>query len=258
MKIIVMIILLSFSNIIYAESVDEIVKKSSYVSYFQGKDCKYQVNMYIFDRNGNKRERRFIALRKNQKNNENQKYYVYFLRPSDVRKMSYMVWKYSNGDDNRWLYLPALDLVKRIVASDKRTSFAGSHFLYEDISGRNIREDKHELLKTTKDYFILKNVPKKSSSVEFSYYIAWIHKKTFIPVKVLYYDKNGYKYREMKALKMKEIQGYPTVIFSVVNDIRTGGRTIMALRRIKYDLNLPENIFTERYLRKAPIEWLRK
>ncbi len=39
--------------------------------------------------------------------------------------------------------LPDLDLVKRIAAGDKRTSFVGSHFLYEDISGRAVQEDKH-------------------------------------------------------------------------------------------------------------------
>ena len=52
-------------------------------------------------------------------------------------------------------------MVKRIAASDKRTSFVGSDFLYEDISGRGLNEDAHELIETTEDHFVIKNTPKK-------------------------------------------------------------------------------------------------
>ena len=53
----------------------------------------------------------------------------------------------------------------------------------------------------------LKNTPKKPDSIEFSYYKAWIHRQTFIPVKVEYYDKSGKKYRIAQALKVDTIQG---------------------------------------------------
>ncbi len=81
-----------------------------------------------------------------------QKYYVFFSRPPDVKEMEFMAWKNSNRADHRWLYLPALDLVKRIAASDERTSFVGSNFFYEDLSGRNIDEDKHEFIEETDEY----------------------------------------------------------------------------------------------------------
>src|SRR5690606_38275237 len=97
-----------------------------------------------------------------------QKFYVYFTRPADVNKMGFLVWKKLDTDDDRWLYLPALDLVKRIAASDKRTSFVGSDFYYEDVSGRDIDEDHHELIDTTDNYYVLKNTPRNPSSVEFA------------------------------------------------------------------------------------------
>jgi len=53
-----------------------------------------------------------------------------------------------------------LDLVKRIAARDKRTSFVGSDFLYEDVSGRSLDEDTHELVDVSDRLFIVKNVPK--------------------------------------------------------------------------------------------------
>jgi hypothetical protein len=188
-----------------------------------------------------------------------QKMYVYFHRPADVNKMVFMVWKRVAMDeaDDRWLYLPALDLVKRIASTEKRTSFAGSHFFYEDVSGRNIEEDVHELEKTTKDYFVLKHTPKKPDEVEFSYFRMYIHRGTFLAVKTEYYDKKGEKYREYEALKVEKIQGYQTVTRSRMKDLRDRGETVLEYSEVKYDLDLPEDIFTERYLRRAPSKYLK-
>jgi hypothetical protein len=130
-------------------SVQEIVDRSNLASYYQGKDGRATVNMTITDAQSRTRERRFTILRRDDKDGGKQKFYVHFSRPSDVRNMVFMVWKNIGANDDRWLYLPALDLVKRIAASDKRTSFVGSHFFYEDVSGRNPEDDTHELTDTT-------------------------------------------------------------------------------------------------------------
>jgi hypothetical protein len=186
-----------------------------------------------------------------------QKYYLYFQRPADVNKMVFMVWKHLDRDDDRWLYLPALDLVKRIASKEKRTSFVGSHFFYEDVSGRNIEADVHELAQTTKNYYVLKNTPKEPEAVEFAHFIMWIHRGSFIPVKIEYFNDRGEKYRVYEALKVETIQGYPTVTQSRMKDLRIGGETLLQYRDVQYDIGLPEGIFTERYLRRAPAEYLR-
>ena len=142
------------------------------------------------------RTREFTWLRLNtDQADRDQKFYVYFHRPADVNKMVFMVWKHLQADDNRWLYLPALDLVKRIAATDERTAFVGSDFFYEDVSGRTIHEDRHELLDTT----------------------------------------------EIKA-KM--------------SDQRSGGSTQIEYSNITYQFDIPEDVFSERYLRRAPTEYL--
>jgi len=238
-------------------SVDEIVNKSNLAAYYQGQDGRSKVHMVITDAQGRTREREFVILRRDEKDGGDQKFYVYFERPPDVRKMVYMVWKHTDKDDDRWLYLPALDLVKRIAASDKRTSFAGSHFLYEDVSGRNINDDTHTLAETTDKYFVLDNVPKDPKSVEFSSFKIWIDRQTFIPVKAEYLDREGKLYRVVEALQVKEIQGFHTVTKSSVKDLRTGGHTVSTFSDIRYDLSLPDKVFSERYLRRAPRKHLR-
>jgi len=193
------------------------------------------------------------------KDGGDQKYFVYFQRPFDVRKMVYMVHKHTDvkKDDDRWLYLPALSLVKRIAAGDKRTSFVGSDFLYEDVSGRSLEEDTHELIETTDKLFVVKNVPKKPDTVEFSYYNVSIDRKTYVPMKMEFYDKGNKLYRVIESKKVEKIQEFHTVVKSVVSNLKTGSKTEMEFSNIKYDINLKDNIFTERYLHKPPREAMR-
>lgn len=240
--------------------VDEIITKSNHAAYYQGKDGSSRVAMTITDNQGRARHREFTILRRDDESAEDdkdQKYYVYFHRPADVNKMVFLVWKSVNGDDDRWLYLPALDLVKRIASTEKRTSFVGSDFFYEDVSGRNLAADSHELVETSKNYYVLKNVPIDPASVEFSHYLMWIHRQTYLAVKVEYYDKSGEKYREYQALKVDTVQGYPTVSSSRMKDFKGGGNTVIEYSNIKYDIDIQDKYFTERYLRKAPRKYLR-
>ena len=267
MRALIVLLMLMISGIVNAElSVDEIVHRANQVVYYQGQDGRAQVKMTITDKQGRERERSLTILRLDEsktdelKNNAyegGQKFYVYFKRPADVSKMAFLVWKHLEKDDDRWLYLPALDLVKRIAASDKRTSFAGSDFFYEDVSGRRLDEDTHELLDTTDNYYIVKNTPKKPEQVEFAYYKMFIHKSSFIPVQVEYYDDQGNKYREAKALGVDTIQGFPTVTKASMENLRTGSKTIMQYRKVEYDIGLDDELFSERFLRKPPKKMLR-
>ncbi len=239
-------------------TVDEIVDKANEVAYYQGETGRAHVKMTITDSQERTRNREFTILRRNMDDkNEEQRFYVYFNAPSDVRKMVFLVWKHIGEDDDRWLYLPDLDLVKRIAASDKRTSFVGSNFFYEDVSGRSPKLDNHELEETTDTYYVVKSTPKETKYVEFAYYKTWIHKETFLPVRTMYFDDNDKEYRVYTAQKVETIQGYPTVVQGEMKNLRNDSKTVNEYSNVKYDIELPDNIFTERYLRRPPREYLR-
>lgn len=247
-------------------TVDEIIGKANLVSYYQGKDGRAQVTMTIVDDKGQERNREFTILRMDMPNpkDENdtaytgdQKFYVYFHRPADVNKMAFLVHKHTDSPDDRWLYLPALNLVKRISSADKRTSFVGSHFYYEDVSGRNINADRHELVETSKDFYVIRSTPKEKDMVEFAYFKSWIHKKTFVVIQTSYYDGKDKEYRRYKAEKYEEIEGFPTVTRSKMSDMRTGGHTVIDYTQVRYNVGTDESIFTERYLKRPPYKYLR-
>jgi outer membrane lipoprotein-sorting protein len=239
--------------------VQTIVNKANVVAYYQGDDGKAKVKMVITDKQGQRRERQFNILRKDVSDGGDQKYFVYFELPADVRKMVYMVHKHTDAgkDDDRWLYLPALSLVKRIAAGDKRTSFVGSDFLYEDVSGRSLEEDNHELIQTTDEFFVVKNVPKRPDTVEFGYFNVSIDRKTYVPMKMEFFDRENKLYRIIESQKVEKIQDFYTVVKSVVTNLKTGGKTEMEFSNVKYNIGLEDSIFTERYLQRPPQEAMR-
>ena len=42
-----------------------------------------------------------------------------------------------------------------------------------------------------------------------------------------------------------------------MKDLRTRGETVLVYDDVKYNLSLPEDIFTERFLRRPPMNYLR-
>ena len=237
---------------------DEIVGKANLAAYYAGADGRSEVRMIITDAQGRQQRRQFTVLRRTIEELGDQQFLVVFSQPSDVRGTVFLVDKHTDRDDDRWLYLPGLDLVKRISAGDKRTSFVGAHYFYEDVSGRPHSDDRHELLDTTEEHYVLKHSPIDAKSVEFESYVTWIDRTTFLPMKIEYTNSAGDIYRRVEVLDVDDVDGYPTVVTSRVSDLLMGGQTDMQFRFIKYDVGLPEQIFTERSLRNPPRDWLKR
>ncbi len=241
---------------VHALTVEEIINGSNRAAYYQASDGKADVHMVITDSLGRTRERNMTILRIDGPDDVEQKYYVYFDKPHDVKGMTYLVWKHPGKDDDRWLYLPAMDLIRRVAASDKRASFVGSHFAYEEISGRGPEEDDHTLLEDGEVYYKVKSVPKDPGSVEFSYFVTWIDKENFLPKKAEMYDNNGKMYKTIEALEIKDIGGHPTITKMKATDLNANGHTVSEFSDVKYDVGLEDNVFTERFLRRPPREFI--
>ena len=243
---------------------DQIARKAYQVMYYSGNDGYAEVHMEIFSPTGGKRIREMTMLRRDVKDLGDQKTFVYFHSPADVRDMTYLVWKHPDREDDRWLYLPALDLIRRISSSDVRSSYAGSDFVYEDVTGRSLDDDSHELIGEEKncykgdDCYKIRNVPKDKRYVEFAYYDIYVDKKNFLPIKGVYYSAATEKpYRTIEILDVKNIQGYPTPTKIKATNLASGGYSVITYGTIKYNVGVPDNVFTQRSLRRPPTRWVR-
>jgi len=240
---------------------EEIMRRAALVQFYSGNDMKAKVTMRLLSREGGERVRELVMARRNVKAGGDQKYFLFFLGPPDVRYMTFLVWKYPLKDSDRWLYIPAIHLVKRIAADDKRSSFVGSDFSYEDVSGRAVEEDDHTLLREEKyegkDVWVVKSVPKDARSVDFGHKISWIDKGSFVLWKEEYYDKRGALFKVFTADEVKAIQGFPTTVKRTMRNVQTGHWTEAGFSEVKYNLGLSDSVFSERSLRNPPRELAR-
>jgi hypothetical protein len=240
---------------------EEIMRRSALVQFYSGNDMRAKVMMRLLSKDGGERVRELIMTRRNVKAGGDQKYFILFLRPADVRDMTFLVWKYPQRDSDRWLYIPAIKLVKRIAADDKRSSFVGSDFSYEDVSGRATEEDNHTLLREEKiegkDVFVVKSVPKDEKSADFGYKVSWIDKGNFVLWKEEYYDKRGALFKVFTADEVKPVQGFPTTVKRTMKNVQTGHWTEAAYSDVKYNLGFAEGVFSERSMRNPPKELAR-
>ena len=234
------------------------IEKARLRAFYSGKDRIATGHMTVEQSNGVIRNRDYTVLRLDEKPGGDQSYFIHFTKPSDMTDTTFLVKKHVDKtvDDDRWLYLPKLNLVRRIAAGDKRTHFVGTDLFYEDVSGRHIDDDVHTLVEENEKYWVVKSTPKDQGSTEFTAYKTWIHKITHLNIKVEYYKEEDKKYRVCKILKVRNVDGFPTPISGVVMDLETGSKTTSNLLSIKYNAGIPKDVFETRYLTNPPIDWL--
>jgi hypothetical protein len=192
---------------------------------------------------------------------------MYFHEPGDVRGLTLMVWKYPGRNDDRWIYVPAVDLIRRIAAEDKYSSFVGSDFSYEDVSGRDVSEDTHHLLGNEmlddREVFVIESIPRTQAA--FTRRVSWIATESFLPLKIEYYDAQDQLQRIFTANAIEDVaagdgdgrRAYRTIMKRTMENVRTGHRTEVTVTSVVYDLGLSDDDFSERHMRRPPRDWIR-
>jgi len=242
-----------------APGADEIMKQAHLGLYYSGDDGRAVVNMELNDKRGKTRTRKFIMLRLDIEDGGEQKYYTYFTEPSDVRRTSFMVWKDPDEDDDRWIYVPALDLVRRISADDKASSFVGSDFSYEDVSGRHWKDDTHTVLRSEekegRKFHVIESVPKDDGV--FAKKITWVSEDLMLPEREEYYDEKGELERVFEAVEVKEIEGFQTITTRRMTNVKKNHGTLVEFSEVEYNIGLEDDVFTERYLKAPPTKYIK-
>jgi len=178
---------------------------------------------------------------------------IVFQQPATVAGTRFLTMETSGGADDRWIFLPSLGKVRRVAASEGGGSFMGTDFSYDDISSmsRGVELDTHTLLR--EENFggslchVIQSVP-KDSSYQYSKMISWITKDSKITSKIELYDKRNTLVKTVEMSGIKEIQGRDTVTITKITTHAAGTSTTINMERVEYDRNIPEGVFTTKYL----------
>lgn len=184
---------------------------------------------------------------------------VRFLDPEDIAGTGLLSIDKADGSTDQWLYLPALDRVRRISSDRKGGRFVGSDLYFEDLEERKPSRDRHRLLgRQTENGIVcdvLESIPVQSGESVYLKRISWIDPATALPQRVDYFenDVNAPSKRWLLRTK-KRIQGYWTVTDSRMIDLENGHETRLVIDTALYDQKLPAKLFTSQTLADESLE----
>jgi hypothetical protein len=224
------------------------------------RDSRAEVTMTLVNARGTRRERTTVTLSKLLPNGVDQKRLVRFLAPADVRGTATLLVERSGGDDDIWIYLPALRKVRRLVANNKKDSFVGTDFSYGDIIGHRVEEWEHTLVGSEAvdgaETWVVEAVPRTARVRENSGYSkrrVWVRKDNAVAVKGLFWDTGGTLLKELEGRDVREIdaaEGKWQAFHLTMRNRQTGHATELVFTRLEVGLGLGDEQFTERYLEK--------
>jgi hypothetical protein len=209
----------------------------------------------LIDRGGNEQVRKM--RRYTRTDNDKTKSLVVFDSPSSIRGVATLSWE-QEGEDSRWLYLPADGSMKRISGGGKRNYFMGTDITYEDMDSEDLneyeykRQDNQTLdgkeLYVVDVYPLADNIKKDTA---YSYQRRYYDPDTFFIVRTDYYDKNGKLQKTAVAEGVHETSK-PGIFRNkggLFDNFQNSHKTKIVIEKYEFDEGkVPEQIFTERYI----------
>jgi outer membrane lipoprotein-sorting protein len=218
-----------------------------------GKDTTASHTLVVIPKDGTKRLRSYTLLR--QQGKDVVKMVTFFSAPADVRGAAFLAWDGKSGDDQRWIFLPAIGQVRRLVVGDARQSFFGSDFVYEDFTNRDPELDTHKLVGSQKvdnrDCWVIESKPNKPNGLDFASYKTWVWKTHEMAVRQELYDASGKPVRRMQVPTITEIQGIQTPGQVTVTNLKTGSESRLEISNVKYNTNIASERFEEAQLQRG-------
>lgn len=160
-------------------------------------------------------------------------------------------------DDVVNIYYPSAERVMRLSGHMLRRSMMGSDFSFEDMTERakKMREEYSAEIKGEEEFggrtcyiiVMTSKLPKQTYFVRKS----WVDKERYIGLKEELYAKSGKLLKVMTAHDIKTIgkRFYPLRI-TLEDKLRKNTKTEIVMKKIDFDVDIPEGTFSERRLLK--------
>ena len=190
-----------------------------------------------------------------EQENDGDKSLVIFDHPRDVKGTAFLTFSHIDGDDDQWLYLPALKRVKRISSSNKSGPFMGSEFAYEDLSSQEVAEYTYKFLRE-EDFngektFVIERVPTHPKS-GYTRQEVWIDQAEYRTLKVVYYDRKGDLLKTMIQSDFSQfLDRYWRPAKMTVENHQTGKSTELVWSEYQFQNGYTDNDFDRAGLARA-------
>lgn len=245
-------ILFGMSGLSAEETAEEIVKGKPATVKIETIGTRARMEI---QRNGSPLAELLVDQYSVQKEND-QRTFIEIKSPANVKGTRFLMVAKDGVTDQR-IYLPALGKVRRITGESEGTeNFLGTDFSYNDMAylQRDTSLDTHTLLRE-EEYggvpcYVIEAVPKNTKS-EYAKTNIWVEKDSRHTVKITFYDRKNTLVKILEMSNYEVTQGVDTPRTTKMTTLGLNTATIIHIVKMQYNMNIPDKIFTARYLEQG-------
>jgi len=205
------------------------------------KTQKIFMTITLVDRNGEKSVRKIIMFQKGKDKRVGK-----FIYPNDQKGIGFL----SLPGNVIHIYLPAYKKIKNITSQSKNGAFSGTDFTYEDMEMNTFSKDYTcKIVSQNDSQYSLEVVPKKEKNSFYEKLILSVDKRFYIPTKIEFFEK-GKNTKVLERENIESIKDYYIAKEMVMKNLQTGHQTVMTYDSIFLDTEIPEDVFTDRFLKE--------
>ena len=218
-------------------------------------DFTANMRMVLKNRHGQE-SIRLIRIKTLEVEGDGDKSLSIFDNPRDVKGTAFLTLSHKTGDDDQWLYLPALKRVKRISSRNKSGSFMGSEFSYEDIASQEVEKYTYRWLRDeildSRECFVSERYPVDKKNSGYSRMVSWMDKEAYRPFKVEYYDRKNALLKTLTITDYKQYldQFWRAGEMHMINH-QSGKSTLLYWSDYQFQIGLTDRDFNKNSLKRA-------
>jgi len=191
------------------------------------RDARVEVRMILRNQHGETSDR-FLRSAWLEVPGDGDRTIVIFDRPADVKGSAVLTFSHKSGDDDRWIYLPAVGRTKRVASSNKAGPFMGSEFAFEDLASqepekyvyRHVRDDVLE----GASVWIVERDPLDPRS-GYARQLVWYDQAEYRPRKIEYFDRKNELLKTLTYDQYERVDRFWRARIQVMVNHQTGKST---------------------------------
>jgi hypothetical protein len=230
----------------------EIIRKVLESDPFGLYGAQIKATAILTDKRGATSELSFAAVSKRIEDSLS-KSIVRFSAPPDLAGAGFLQIQNRNGDDDRFLFLPALGRIRRISGNLRASAFMGTDFSFADLDRRDMRESSSRRLGVEKiagaSCYVIDVVPHRDDS-PYSHFEMWVRMDNYLPLRMKMFDSAQVHTKTFEAQEIRRIKGNWFISRSLMTDHRIGHTTLLVLQEIVVGSPVGEDEFSVRALEK--------
>jgi hypothetical protein len=218
------------------------------------RNTSMRAHFEVFDKEGHVKRKEFTYQRVGSPGSS--KTLVIFSGPAEIRGVALLSINQRGVTDRQYIYIPATQRVRSVVARERSARFIGTDFSFEDIAERMLDDFTYrflgdaETIEGHKTYKV-EATPIDPARSQYKYLYYWVAQDVPVILHAEMYDAQGKVLRVLHASGLRQVSGIWGARHIEMRSVQDGTRTVLNIREVKFNTNVNEKLFTPQGLEAA-------